>query len=405
MADNLKGNMLIAQSGGPTAVINQTLVGAVLEAKEHKAVQGIYGALYGIKGVLKENFVDLRKETKANLEAVAKTPSSALGTVRQRPTEEECEQIFSILMRYNIRYFFYIGGNDTAEATFILNESAKKVDYEFRCFHIPKTIDNDLLENDHTPGYGSAARFVALAIMGDNLDNWSLPGVKIDVIMGRHAGFLTAASALARQHPDDGPHLIYLPERPFSLDKFLADVQETYHRLGRCLVAVSEGLAAEDGTPIVTKFIKEKEDAFGHVQLSGTGVLGDFLASQVKSKAEISRVRADTFGYLQRCFPTVVSETDAREARQVARVAVRMAVKGETGKSVAICRHPGKKYHIFYQLVPLSRVARETKTMPDNFINSTGNDVTEDFLEYARPLAGRLPQMARLKGHLVPKIS
>ncbi|HPP11903.1 MAG TPA: diphosphate--fructose-6-phosphate 1-phosphotransferase, partial [bacterium] len=275
MAATLKGNMLIAQSGGPTVVINQSLVGAVLEAKEHACIQGIYGALNGIKGVLKENFVNLRRETVATLEAVARTPSSALGTVRQKPTEEECNQIFSILMRYNIRYFFYIGGNDSAETTLILNENARKVNYEFRCFHIPKTIDNDLRENDHTPGYGSAARFVALAIMGDNLDNRALPGVKIDVFMGRNAGFLTAASALARQYGDDGPHLIYLPEKPFSPEKFVSDVQEVYGRLGRCLVAVSEGICDEQKTPILVKLIgKEDPDPFNNPQLSGTGALG-----------------------------------------------------------------------------------------------------------------------------------
>ncbi|HOL67382.1 MAG TPA: 6-phosphofructokinase, partial [bacterium] len=379
---------------------------AVLEAKEHACIQGIYGALNGIKGVLKENFVNLRRETVATLEAVARTPSSALGTVRQKPTEEECNQIFSILMRYNIRYFFYIGGNDSAETTLILNENARKVNYEFRCFHIPKTIDNDLRENDHTPGYGSAARFVALAIMGDNLDNRALPGVKIDVIMGRNAGFLTAASALARQYGDDGPHLIYLPEKPFSPEKFVSDVQEVYGRLGRCLVAVSEGICDEQKTPILVKLIgKEDPDPFNNPQLSGTGALGDALAREVKEKTEIKRVRADTFGYLQRSFPGVVSEVDASEARQVARIAVRNAVRADVDGSVAIRRLPGKKYRVSYEVVPLASVARDTRKMPEEFIGSAGNDVTEAFLEYARPLVGPLPKMARLKGWAVPKIS
>ncbi|HOJ41017.1 MAG TPA: 6-phosphofructokinase, partial [bacterium] len=376
-----------------------------LEAKEHACIQGIYGALNGIKGVLKENFVNLRRETVATLEAVARTPSSALGTVRQKPTEEECNQIFSILMRYNIRYFFYIGGNDSAETTLILNENARKVNYEFRCFHIPKTIDNDLRENDHTPGYGSAARFVALAIMGDNLDNRALPGVKIDVIMGRNAGFLTAASALARQYGDDGPHLIYLPEKPFSPEKFVSDVQEVYGRLGRCLVAVSEGICDEQKTPILVKLIgKEDPDPFNNPQLSGTGALGDALAREVKEKTEIKRVRADTFGYLQRSFPGVVSEVDASEARQVARIAVRNAVRADVDGSVAIRRLPGKKYRVSYEVVPLASVARDTRKMPEEFIGSAGNDVTEAFLEYARPLVGPLPKMARLKGWAVPKI-
>ena len=226
MVDSLKGNMLIAQSGGPTVVINQSLVGAVIEAKKHSQIKNIYGALHGIKGILDEEFIDLKRESIPNLKKVAQTPCSALGSVRKKPTEEECERIFKIMQKYNIRYFFYIGGNDSAETAYILNENAKKVGYEFRCFHIPKTIDNDLRENDHTPGYASAARFVAMAVMGDNLDNLSLPGIKVDVIMGRHAGFLVAASSLARIHKDDGPHLIYFPERPFIMDKFLQDVEE-----------------------------------------------------------------------------------------------------------------------------------------------------------------------------------
>ncbi|MCM8768675.1 MAG: 6-phosphofructokinase [Candidatus Omnitrophica bacterium] len=404
MAGKLKGNMLIAQSGGPTVVINQSLVGAIMEAKKHPEIQGIYGALNGIKGVLKESFVNLRKEPVSTLRAVARTPSSALGTVRQKPSNEECEKIFQILMRYDIRYFFYIGGNDSAETTFILNENAKRVNYEFRCFHIPKTIDNDLRENDHTPGYGSAARFVALAIMGDNLDNLALPGVKIDVIMGRHAGFLTAASALARQYQDDGPHLIYLPERAFSLEQFLSDVQTVYSRLGRCVVAVSEGICDADNTPIVVKLLGDDRDSFNNPQLSGTGALGDALARAVKEKTKISRVRADTFGYLQRSFPEVISEVDAKEAREVAEMAVKTAVKADSDGSVAIRRLPGKKYRVTYEIVPLASVAKETRHMPDEFINLQGNDITEKFLDYARPLVGQLPKMARLKKYPVRQL-
>ncbi|MCS7180136.1 MAG: diphosphate--fructose-6-phosphate 1-phosphotransferase, partial [bacterium] len=207
----LRGNMLIAQSGGPTVVINQSLVGAILEAKKHKEIEGIFGSLFGIKGILTGNIIDLKKEKLSDLKKVANTPCSALGSVRKKPKDEECEEIFKNMQKYNIRYFFYIGGNDSAETAYILSENAKKVGYEFKCFHIPKTIDNDLKENDHTPGYGSAAKFVAMAMLGDNLDNKSLPGIKIDVIMGRHAGFLTAASSLAKIYEDDGPHLIYFP--------------------------------------------------------------------------------------------------------------------------------------------------------------------------------------------------
>ncbi len=400
----LKGNMLIAQSGGPTVVINHSLVGAVLEAKQHPQIKGIFGARHGIQGILEEDFVDLRRENTRFLEKVAETPSSALGSVRKKPTHEDCLRMFEIMQEYDIRYFFYIGGNDSAETASIVNQEAARVGYELRCFHIPKTIDNDLRENDHTPGYGSAARFVALAFMGDNLDNRALPGVKVNVVMGRHAGFLTAASALARQYPDDGPHLIYLPERPFHIEKFADDVKRVYRKHGRCIVAVSEGITDKDGTPIAAAYTKEV-DAHGNVQLSGTGALGDLLAHIIREKTDIKRVRADTFGYLQRSFPTVVSPVDAREAHMVGRVAVRLAVRKDVDGSVAIKRATGKGYRVAYKLVPLSAVARETRSMPDRFIAASGNDVTPAFVRYAAPLVGPLPRMARLHDYPIRKRS
>jgi 6-phosphofructokinase len=398
----LVGNMLIAQSGGPTMVINQSLIGAVIEAKKHKEITKIYGSLHGIKGVLEENMIDLGRETVQTLEAVAQTPSSGLGSVRKKPTPEDCVKIFAILQKYNIRYFFYIGGNDSAETTHIINEEAKKANYELRCFHIPKTIDNDLRENDHTPGFASGARFVAMAFMGDNLDNRALPGVKINVIMGRHAGFLTAAAALARVYPDDGPHLIYLPERPFHIEKFAADVKAVYAKYKRCVIAVSEGISDADGTPIAAAYTKEV-DSHGNVQLSGTGALGDLLANIVKQKTEISRVRADTFGYLQRSFPAVTSPADAKEAREVGRVAVKLATAGNVDGSVAIKRKPGKAYKVFFERTELKNVAKETRHMPDEFINKDGNDVTKAFINYAKPIVGELPKIGRFKGYPVKK--
>ncbi len=401
-AAKLKGNMLIAQSGGPTMVINQSLIGAVEEARKHPQITGVLGARHGIQGILDADFVDLSRERQTTLEAVAATPSSALGSVRKKPTHEDCLRLFEIMQQYDVRYFFYIGGNDSAETAFIVNSEAQKAGYELRCFHIPKTIDNDLRENDHTPGFGSGARFVAMAFMGDNLDNRALPGVKINVVMGRHAGFLTASSALARQYPDDGPHLIYLPERPFHIEQFADDVRNVYRRYGRCVVAVSEGITDKDGTPIAAAYTTEV-DSHGNVQLSGTGALGDLLANIIRQKTDIKRVRADTFGYLQRSFPGVVSPVDAREARQVGRLAVRYAVKGDLDGSIAIKRRRGKRYSIYYELVPLANVARETRHMPDNFINRKGNNVTAAFINYARPILGPLPRMARFHGYSVKK--
>ena len=401
--EKLVGNMLIAQSGGPTVVINQSLVGAVLEAKKHKEIKKIFGSLHGLKGILEENLCDLSKETTANLELVAGTPSSALGSVRKKPTPEDCVKVFQVLRKYNIRYFFYIGGNDSAETTHIINEAAQQAGYQMKCFHICKTIDNDLRENDHTPGFGSAAKFVAQAFMGDNLDNRALPGVKINVIMGRHAGFLTAAAALARVYPDDGPHLIYLPERPFTLEKFVADVKAVYAKYKRCVIAVSEGISDEKGVAIAAKFIKEV-DSQGNVQLSGSGALGDLLAKEIKEKAEISRVRADTFGYLQRSFAGVVSANDAKEARLAGASAVKFATGGKFANgSTAIKRKPGKKYAVTIERTELKNVAKETRHMPDEFINKAGNDVTPAFIAYAKPIVGDLPKIGRLKAIPVSK--
>ena len=390
-----KGNMLIAQSGGPSMVINQSLVGAVLAARESRAVGKIYGALHGIQGVLDERFIDLRKESRKTLEAVAQTPSSALGSVRRKPSAEDCAAIFRVLKKLDVRYFFYIGGNDSAETVHIIHEEAVGGGYDLGCFHIPKTIDNDLRENDHTPGYGSAARFVACAVKGDDLDNRALGGVKIDVVMGRNAGFLTAAAALARDAEDDGPHLIYLPERAFCVDRFVRDVGACMRKYGRCVVAVSEGIADKDGVPVAAKFTKEV-DSHGNVQLSGTGALGDLLAGVLKERGGVRRVRADTFGYLQRSFPGVASETDAREARDVGEVAVWVAVCGGVGSgSIVIRRKPGKKYAVDFGVVPLRSVAKETRHMPAAFINRAGNNVTQAFVEYARPLVGPLPKCGR----------
>lgn len=399
----ITGNMLIAQSGGPTSVINQSLIGAIIEAKKYKEIEHIYGALHGIQGILNEDFIQLDRESAATLEKVAQTPSSALGSVRKKPTVVDCQAIFAVLKKYNIRYFFYIGGNDSAETTHIINEEARKARFSLRCYHLCKTIDNDLRENDHTPGFGSGAKFVASAFMGDNLDNRALLGVKINIIMGRHAGFLTAASALARVYPDDGPHLIYLPERPFSEKNFIRDVQTVLDRYGRCVVAVSEGIADRKGVAIAAKFIQET-DSHGNIQLSGSGGLGDYLVGVLKGNVSTGRIRADTFGYLQRSFAGVTSDVDAREARQVGIHAVKNAVTGMASGSIAIKRRAGKKYAVDFKRVPLKSVAKHTRHMPDRFINEAGNHVTPAFIDYVKPIVGKLPLIGRFKAVPVKKV-
>ncbi len=400
----LEGKVVIAQGGGPTAVINQSLVGITLEARKFVQVTRVYGSLYGVRGIVDEEFVDLTQETTHNLEQVANTPSSALLSTRDKPDEKYCKEIFKVLKAYDVRYFFYIGGNDSADTVRIVNEEADKADYEFRAIHVPKTIDNDLVLSDHTPGYGSAARFVASAFTGVNLDNRALPGVYIGVVMGRNAGFLTAASALAQKYPDDGPHLIYMPERPFNQETFLRDVQKVYDRYGRCVVAVSEGIVDENGVPMMTILSKNTEvDAHGNVQLSGTGVLGDLLSDLVRTRLKIKRVRSDTFGYLQRSFIGCVSDVDQREAREVGERAAHYAIWYNLDGSISIQRTGF--YSVNYQLENLSDIAGKTRHMPDEFINESGNGVTDAFKYYLRPLLGSgFPTAHRLRAPKVDKI-
>lgn len=398
------GKILVAQGGGPTAVINQSLVGVALEARRFTEVRRIYGARHGVRGIVDEDFVDLTQETSHNLEQVANTPASALGSTRDKPDLKYCHEIFKVLRAHEIEHFFYIGGNDSSDTVRIVSEEAARAGYPLRCIHIPKTIDNDLVGNDHTPGFPSAARFVAQAFAGANLDNAALPGVYLAVVMGRHAGFLTAASALGKKFPDDGPHLIYLPERTFVLEKFLADVKGVYERYGRCVIAVSEGIHDEGGELIAAKLAKDLErDAHGNVQLSGSGALADLLCEEIKTKLKIKRVRGDTFGYVQRSFIGCVSDVDQREAREVGEKAVQYAMWGQRDGSVSIKRTGF--YSVDYELAPLESVAGKTRTMDDEFISASGTDVTDAFRLYLRPLLGSgMPDAFRLRTHPVAKV-
>jgi len=404
MASAPKANAVVGQSGGPTGVINASLVGVIEEANKHPEIENLYGAIHAVAGMVKNEFIDLKKLSAETLEVVAASPSSAIGTSRDKPDEEYCANILEVFKKRNIRYFFYIGGNDSANTAYILNTMADDANYDIRAFHIPKTVDNDLLVTDHCPGFGTAAKFEACALMGDDLDNRALPGVKIDVIMGRHAGFLTAASVLGRKRDDDGPHLVYVPERSVSMDKFVSDVTGVYEDLGRCVVAVSEGICDVDGVTWAKKLAEKAEvDAHGNVQLSGTGALADFLAGEVKAKlGPKKRVRADTFGYLQRSYPGIQSAVDVDEARRCGREAVKLAMEQDNG-SVAIRRTGnGKDYAVELFRTELKNVAEKTKSMPDEFINAEGNGITDAFIEYALPLVGGLPETEYLGNH--PKV-
>ncbi len=400
--EKLTGKAIIAMGGGPTAVINQSLVGAVLQARQYQHISQFYGAFRGVEGLLDEQMVNLSEATGHNLEMVARTPGAGIRSTRVKPDEEYCKRIFDVCKAHGIHYFFYIGGNDSAETCRILNKFARAESYELRVMHIPKTIDNDLRVTDHCPGYGSAAKFVAQAFSGVNLDNRSLPGVYIGVVMGRHAGFLTAASVFARKYDDDGPHLIYLPERSFDHEEFLDSVDKTYAKFGRVVVAVSEGIQDAQGKPVIAGLTRTAEkDAHGNIQLSGTTSLGDALMGLVKDRLKIKRVRSDTFGYLQRSFLGCVSEVDANEAREVGERAVQIAAWHRADGSITIERVGD--YGVRYNLTPLEEVAKETKSMPDSFIEGV-NNVTVDFKNYARPLLGEFPAYERIHAPKVEKI-
>jgi len=391
---HLKGKAVVAQGGGPTAVINQSLVGLVMEARKWPFITNVYGARFGVRGILNEDFLDLTLATTHNLEMVAATPSSALGSTRDKPDEEYCARMVKVFQKHGVRYFFYIGGNDSAETCRIVGEYATQAGYDLRVIHIPKTIDNDLRVTDHCPGFGSAARFVTSAFACLDMDNYAIPGVFIGVVMGRNAGWLTASSVMARRDPKDGPHLIYVPERVFDTDRFLDDVENAYSQNGRCVVALSEGIVSEDGNPVLMKLQPETElDPFGNMQLSGRGTLGDALSDQIKQRLKIKRVRCDTFGYLQRSFLGVTSEVDISEARDVGETAVHFASSRDENGSVAI-RRTGD-YSVDYFLTPLETVARDTKPLPPEYLKGE-YDIAESFRYYARPLIGTIPHFDRI---------
>jgi len=405
----IEGNAVIGQSGGPTAVINQSLAGVIEGLRAAGAgtpgnpIKRILGMRHGVLGLTNDNLIDLTDTDERTLHAIAMTPSAALGSTRDKPDAAYCERIFAACERHSIRYFFYIGGNDSSDTCRIVNELARQAGYELRCFHIPKTVDNDLMESDHTPGYPSAARYVAMAHAADALDNAALPGIKINVVMGRHAGFLTAAAALARRAENDGPHLISVPEVPFVLDDFVHRVASIHDRLGRCQIAVSEGIRDKDGESIGAMLIQGERDAHGNVQLSGSGALGDQLAGLLKARltpegGNPPRVRADTFGYLQRCWPDA-SPVDREEARRVGRYAATMAAGGDIDGSIAIHRTGrgwgGEAYASELDRLELTDVAAKTRRMPPEHLGPPG-EITEAFVDYARPLVGDMPDFARL---------
>jgi 6-phosphofructokinase 1 len=396
MASTIQGKAVVFTQGGPTAVINASWVGVVQGLMDAKDVDAIYGAVNGIDGILKENFVDLAAQSVSTLQAIAHTPATQLRSTRHKPAGSDCTDMLKVFQKHNIRYVFGIGGNDTSETLDIINDAAKQEEYELRLFHVAKTVDCDLMENDHTPGYGSAARFVANAFRGVDLDNQCFGGIYLAVCMGRHAGFLTAASALGRTEPNSGPHLVYVPERAFDVQQFCEDVYATYEREGRCVIAVSEGVEDKQGTPILQTFGTGTLDAdsHGNVQLSGTGALADALIGKVKEffktkGVEKLRARGDTLGYLQRSYPDQ-SEVDREESLGLGRFAAEQATSGNIDGSCAIVRTGDEPYKSEFRLVPLKNVAGKTRHLPDEHVNEKGNNVTDAFIAWGKPLIGKL---------------
>ena len=376
---------VIAQGGGPTAVINWTLVGAALEARKSGLRSRVLGARYGVRGLATGDLVDLSAVPEKDLLRIAATPSSALGSTRDKPDAAYCERILAALQKADADAFIYIGGNDTAGTLDILEKSAKG---KMAFIHAPKTVDNDLVENDHTPGFPSAALFVAEAFLSVDFDVRALPGVYVGIVMGRHAGFLTAASAAYRRDDKGGPHLVYPPESTFSVEKLIADVSEVRERLGRCVVAMSEGVAAEDGTPLAAKLAgKVEKDPHGNVVLSG-GDLGVALQARLTKDLPKARVRVDTFGYPQRSFIGAINPLDQREAFEVGRIAV---IAAETGSaSIAIAVGGGRTE---LKQVPLASVAAKTRHMPGEFYDAKTAQVTAAGLAYFRRLLPPRPNI------------
>lgn len=379
---------VIAQGGGPTAVINQTVVGAALAAREKHPGSRVLGARHGIRGVAAGDFVDLSAVSEADLKRFADTPNSGLGSTRDKPDEAYCGRIVAGLQKVDADAFIYIGGNDTAGTMGILDRIETG---SMRFIHAPKTIDNDLVENDHTPGYISAAWFVASAFLSVDLDFRAMPGIYVGIVMGRHAGFLTAAAAAWRRPGEtDGPHLVYVPEAHFSPQKLIADIRAARETHGRCVVAMSEGVQTEDGTPLAESLIPEERkerDAHGNLQLSG-GDLGLALQGAISAAFPKVRARVDTFGYLPRGFAGLISDVDRREAFAIGRFAVE-AAEHESG-SVAMQYGDGQ---ISLKLVPLAAVAGKTQHMPAGFVTPAGNDITDAARAYLDRLVPPRPDI------------
>jgi 6-phosphofructokinase 1 len=393
----ISGNLVIGQSGGPTAVINASLVGVIREARRHACIGRILGMRWGIQGFLEENLMDLGQEDEETLELLKHTPSSALGSCRLKLLDDRLPRVLEVLRRYDIRFFFYIGGDDSQNTTHRVVEYCRSQGYELYGIGIPKTVDNDLFGTDHTPGFGSAARYVALSAQQGGLlarDMQKVDPVLVYQAVGRDAGWLAAAAALAREQEGDPPHLIYVPERPLTRERLHADAERCLGLHGYVSIVVGEGIVWPDGTPVSGT---RTYDKFGNPEFGAMGgasaamVVKSMVCDHLGVRGEFQVVESLQMAGMDR-----VSVVDREEACLAGEEAVRLAADGRTGLMVAFERGPGPGYECRVVAVPLTRVNEGKQRMPDAFLDESGSDVTEAFLEYIRPLVGPLPRLGRL---------
>ncbi len=414
----LRGNACIGQSGGPTAVINATMVGAVEAAREIDEIEEFYGALHGLQGILDEDLIDLFREDPDVLNAVRYAPSAAIGSVRLKPKEEHLRRVMAVFRAHDIRYLFYNGGNDSQFACHLISELAKGSDWEMKIIGVPKTIDNDLVElldlvnlpgslvvTDHCPGYGSAARFAAASVQFVAKDSEAFGNPHVVEVMGRHAGWLTGATGVGAVEPGDAPHLVYVPEAPVTREQFLDDVASAFKQYGTCVVAVSEGFKFEGAEEFKAS---DRVDSFGHARLGG---VAQGLADLIEEAGIAKRCRNDKLGNLQRCFGWAASATDLEEAYAVGREAVIRAARGETDVMITIERESDQPYRWECGVTSLVSVADQTKSVPLDWLNEATNGLGDEMRRYVTPLIrGRelqleagVPRYPKLRKHFVEK--
>ena len=411
---NLVGNALLGQSGGPTSVINASAAGVFIEALNQENITGVFGAVHGIKGILEEDFIDISKEDLEELKCLKNTPSSAIGSVRYKlkdPKKDDSEyrKLLEVFRKYNIRYFFYNGGNDSMDTCNKISKFFKKEGFDCNVMGVPKTIDNDLNVTDHSPGYGSAAKYVATTFMElfHDATVYDQPMITVVEVMGRNAGWLTAAAALA-QYKGQGPDLVYLPEKTFDPDVFFSDVDRVLKQKSKVIVAVSEGIKTKEGKYVPELYQELKKDAFGHAQLGGTA---QALVSELGNRFNV-KLRAIEFSLMQRSAAHLASKVDVTEAFNAGRKAVKAAVAGATDKMIGFKRLSSNPYKIKYVRIPLQKAANEEQKVPLHWIKEDNTGLTQDYIDYALPLIqgdekakleDGLPRFAKLKKIRVPK--